>query len=411
VASEKYLAVTGIGEEDTAHLRLLLRMAVAQLEHRWRWGTEENADLVIVDPAALPGQIARNRAFSGGRRCAVFSDSEPLRDGELRLVRPLKTESLVAILNDTTATTVALNATVTQQNDDFYNLGTLTPEFEFEDDAAAGARSHQRDSAPAPSLEELLHPDTASAKPMFAVPMQLGARTSIERAHGPSMRSDKRIADSADAFRKLQKQEDINLGSPIKHAAAPDPGKHGLRDYLRGNLLGGPASIHFDAVPELTLDPKEKIFHTSGNVRALSAYCTGDLPHSAWRPVMTHELARLRAEQSGQPYSRLIWLDALLRSSGRLASHLDPGGRYKLKRQQQTETDFPSHARIIAALAAPAKLNEIATASGASMAEVFDVVNAYDAIGLIDVEPRLPRHVAPEPRGLLARLRKPFGKS
>ena len=40
----------------------------------------------------------------------------------------------------------------------------------------------------------------------------------------------------------------------------------------------------------------------------------------------------------------------------------------------------------------------------ASMAEVFDVVSAYDAIGLIEVEPRLPRHEAPASGGLLARL-------
>jgi hypothetical protein len=44
------------------------------------------------------------------------------------------------------------------------------------------------------------------------------------------------------------------------------------------------------------------------------------------------------------------------------------------------------------------------------MAEVFALVSAYDAIGLIEVERRLPRHEPPAPTGLLARLRKPFGK-
>jgi hypothetical protein len=46
------------------------------------------------------------------------------------------------------------------------------------------------------------------------------------------------------------------------------------------------------------------------------------------------------------------------------------------------------------------------------MAEVFAVVSAYDAIGMIDVERRLPRHESHAPAGgLLSRLRKPFGKS
>ena len=47
------------------------------------------------------------------------------------------------------------------------------------------------------------------------------------------------------------------------------------------------------------------------------------------------------------------------------------------------------------------------------MSDVFDVVNAYDAIGLIECQPRTPRNpepTAPAPSGLLQRLRKPFRK-
>jgi hypothetical protein len=75
------------------------------------------------------------------------------------------------------------------------------------------------------------------------------------------------------------------------------------------------------------------------------------------------------------------------------------------------DANFPHHAKIVAALAAPAKLNEIAASSGAPMAAVFDTVNAYDAIGLIEVEGRLRRHAEPPRPGLLARLRNPFSKS
>jgi len=62
----------------------------------------------------------------------------------------------------------------------------------------------------------------------------------------------------------------------------------------------------------------------------------------------------------------------------------------------------------------PARLHEIAAASSASMSDVFDVVNAFDAIGLIEWQPRAPRGGEPidEPkRGLFKRLRNPFGKS
>ncbi len=414
MAREKYLAVIGIGEEDTAHLRLLLRMAAGKLEYHWRWGSEDNADLLIIDPAMLAGQIARNRAFSGGRRCAIFSADESLRDGELRLTKPLKTEALIAILNGTIATNVSLNTAVLQQNDDFYDLDAMNPDFELEDDETAEARSRQRENTPAPGLDELLQPDTESAKPMFAVPTQLDNNTSFEAMQqGPSTRGERRIADSTDAFRKPNKPEGINIGVPVKHGPPIDRGKHALRDYLHGNLLGGPATISLDGTPELTLDPKEKAFHTSAGLSALTPYCTQDLAHAAWHPLTSAELGRLRSEQPGQSYARLIWLDALVRSNGRLASHLDPGGRYKLKSWPEIERDYPNHFRIATALTQPTKLNEIATASGAPMAEVFALVSAYDAIGLIEVERRSPRHDPPPaaPGGLLARLRNPFGKS
>jgi hypothetical protein len=412
VASEKYLAVIGLSDEDTAHLRLLVRMVAGQLEHRWRWGAEENADLVIVDPAEMAGQIARNRAYSSGRRCAVFGDTEALRDGELRLSRPPKAESVVAMLNGDAATATNLGAPVMQQKDDFYDLDTFTPEFEIEDEETAEARSRQRDTTPALGLDELLKPDTASAKPQFAVPMQLGDDTRIAHSGGPSARSEKRVADSVAGFRKAGKQEGINMAPLATRGTTTDAGKHALRDYLRGNLLGGPAAISFDDAPGLTLDPKEKVFHTPGRLSQLAPYCMLALPHSAWRPVTSAELGRVRTEQPAQPYARLIWLDVLAHADGRLAKHLDPGGRYKLKGWPEIERDYPNHFRIATAMTEPAKLNEIAAASGAPMDEVFALVNAYDAIGLIDVERRMPRHDSPAVRsgGLLARLRKPFGK-
>jgi len=413
VASEKYLAVVGLGEEDTAHLRLLLRAAAGQLEHRWRWGTEDNADLVIVDPSQLAGQIARNRAFSSGRRCVVFSDGEPLRDGEVRLTRPLNGESVVAALNGTASAGAATGAPVAQFKNDFYDVEAFNPAFELEDTESAEARAQRRDATPAPGLDELFKPDTEALKPQFAVPVKLDADTGIQAGGGRSARSERRVADSVHGIRATDaKPEGINLGSRLAGVTvAGDVGAHRLREYLDRNLLGGPATLGLPAVPALTLDPKERVFHSAGSLCSLTPYCRQEFPRDAWRAITTQELARLRTEQPAQPYARLIWLDVLVHSNGQLARHLDPGGRYRLKQRVHAEPDFPAHARIVAAMDVPRKLNEIAAASGASMAEVFDLINAYDAIGLVEVEQRLPRG-APPPRsgGLLSRLRKPFGK-
>jgi hypothetical protein len=63
----------------------------------------------------------------------------------------------------------------------------------------------------------------------------------------------------------------------------------------------------------------------------------------------------------------------------------------------------------------PGRLHEIAAASHASMADVFDVVNAYEAIGLIEWQPRAPRGggepVEAPKKGLLGRLRKSLKRS
>jgi len=417
VASEKYLAVVGLGEEEAAHVRLLLRAIAPQLEHRWRWGTEDNADLFIIDPAQLAGQIARNRAFSGGRRCAVFSDNEPLRNGEVRLTRPLKSEVLVGVLNGTTtAADVPESTPVTQFKNDFYDVEAFNPEFEIEDDAAADARAFHRDENPAPGLDELLKPDTEAAKPLYAVPIKLDTDTRIQHTPSSSTRGERRVGDSVRGIRRPEgKAEGINLGSRLAETATVegDVGMRPLRDFLRQNLLGGPATVAIEGAPALTLDPKERKYHSAGGLRALSPYCKMDFTRAAWKTVTTHELTRLRTEQPAQPYVRLAWLDVLVRSGGRLASHLDPGGRYRLKAHPKAEPDFPNHARIVAVMEQqPLKLNEIAAASGVSMAEVFDMVSAYEAVGLIEVESRIPRHKQPEqPSGLFARLRKPFGKA
>ena len=63
MTSDKYLVVIGLSEEDEAHLRLLMRRAaIDHLSHMWRWGTEDQADLMVVDPNSFAGQMARNRA-------------------------------------------------------------------------------------------------------------------------------------------------------------------------------------------------------------------------------------------------------------------------------------------------------------------------------------------------------------
>jgi len=82
-----------------------------------------------------------------------------------------------------------------------------------------------------------------------------------------------------------------------------------------------------------------------------------------------------------------------------------------LKDGVQIETELPNHARIGNIMRDMAKLNEIAAVSGAPMAEVFDVINAYEAIHALETEKRQPRYAeTPDKGGLFAKLRKSLTK-
>jgi hypothetical protein len=407
--ADKRIAVIGVSDEETAHLRLLMRKAGSELDAHWQWGSESGADLLVVDPYSFAGQMARTRAQAAGMRCAIFSD-EPVAGHDLVLMRPLRLANVIEVLNDAAGRALRVEG-IEPQKHDFYVL-------DVSDDADAGipdatdaieepVASPERRAGAAPGLDELLKVDPAQARESVRVAAKLDENTTVFGTSGPTARSEVRGG---------------GLRAGARDDAAPDPGqmrrrgnnaRHDLRAYLEGDLLGGPARIRLLDVPSLVLDPKHRVFHSEGRLAALEPYCRTPLRHSDFEPLTSAELAELRATVPAQSYLRLVWLDALGHSSGQLARHLDPGGTYRLSRWLEIESDFSAYFRIASTMLQPARLHEIAAASGASMADVFDVVNAYDAIGLIEWQPRTPRAPEPEEKsgpGLLGRLRRTLRK-
>jgi hypothetical protein len=409
VTSDKFLVVIGLSDEEEAHLRLLMRRAaIDHLSHMWRWDAEDKADLIIVDPATFAGQMARGRAFHSGKHCAVLGDDE-LRDGELRLARPLKLERFSELLNEVGAASEFEGAgAIIPSAQNFYDLAELTPAEEIEEADLRLESGAQREAEPAQGLDDLLRQDPIVAKPSFAVPFELKEDTTIEASHKVTARREKRVADAGGLRRPDRAPGEINLSAPPALEPAPSLAPTTLRDYLRGNLLGGPAALSLKGSPTLTLDPKSRVFHNSSDsLQALVPYCKQTLPQRDWHALTTTELAQIREQHPAQPYSRLLWLATLVQSGGRLAAHLDPGGRYKLKDGAEVEAEVPAHARIGKVMRDMAKLNEIAAVSGASMAEVFDVINAYEAIHALETERRPPRYSeADNSGGLFSKLRK-----
>jgi hypothetical protein len=251
------------------------------------------------------------------------------------------------------------------------------------------------------------------AREAARVKAALDENTTIFGTSGPTARSEARGREAPDVFSRSRSdmpQESVL----VRGGGAGGTSRHSLRVYLEENLLGGPARIALPEAPSLVLDPKNRMFHSAGRLAELEPYCRTALRPVDWQPLTTAELAEVRNVEPAQPYLRLVWFYVLVHSEGKLAAHLDPGGTYRIKRWLEIERDFSAYFRIASTMLQPARLHEIAKASSASMADVFDVVNAYDAIGLIEWEPRARRGGEPaEERkpGWIERLRSTLKRS
>lgn len=413
--NEKIIAANGVSDEDVAHIRLLIRKSTDQLSHPWRWGGDAQADLLVVDTSNFAGQMARSRAKVTGMRVAVVCDAGDDHDGDPALLRPFKAENLVAVLNQATASATTLKGQVRGDSGYFQNSSN---EFEgiaelphFKMDAPAAHRP--ADANVAPGLDELLKDHPAADPYTNLKPQKFDQSARIDGSGEPTRRS---------LLRADQERESLAVPLSVPSAARIPERKHNLedlsvyrlREFLEGELIHGPMQISWPGAGTLTLDPKHQVFHSAGGLNELEIYCRESSRLSDWRRLTTAEMNALRESQPGQAYQKLLWLEALLHSNGRLASNLDPGGTFQLTSGFDLASDYPAYDRISQALMQPHRLHEVAASCACEMSAVFDVVNGYDAIGWLKWTPRRSRHLEDEAESkkpsLLSRLRKPFGK-
>jgi hypothetical protein len=207
------------------------------------------------------------------------------------------------------------------------------------------------------------------------------------------------------------------VASPASAAApAPmpePPRERRLADWLADGALTSAVRLCATGAPDLVLDPQTKTYFADGALRALAPYCSRVIAADEWQPLPAAELVELQAGGKGQPFARLLWLCHALGSNGQLDPALDINARYKLARWPQIEREFPKHFRIATVMMKQAAtLTEIAEQSGATLADVIDFTNAYNATGHIETEatPAAPPAARDTGRGaILARLRNPFG--
>jgi hypothetical protein len=409
-ASEKIISAIGVSDENVAHLRLLMRKAASELSNSWRWGPEDRADLLVVDADEFVGQMARLRAHATGMRVAIICDPGTKPEGDLALYRPFKLQNVIEALNQVTGV-VSNPFQIIPQRQDFY----------FTDEHESTPVTAREFATPRPVADEVaLGLDEMIRGNPLADPFanlkspKLDDLVSIEDTTGPTRRSDARM-DREPEKRDADSAAALNLSPSARRSTGDDHSTHRLRAYLDGDLLGGSAQIAWRDAGVLTLDPKHRVFHSDGELPSLESYCRESSRRSDWRVLTTVEMTQLRGKQVAQPYAKLIWLDVLLHSNGKLAVHLDPGGTYRLKQGFDIGRGYPRYAQIALVMQQPARLHEIAAASHSEMSDVFDLINACEAIGLLEWTPRPSRYADAggdnAPLSLLQRLRKSFGKS
>ena len=152
---------------------------------------------------------------------------------------------------------------------------------------------------------------------------------------------------------------------------------------LESLVQRGAVLLERPGLQSLLIDPVTDTFHSKARMVDLEPYFLEPVVGRERRRVGGSQLAELRKQHPARPLARLRWLNALLRSNGWLADHLDPSANYRLKRWFALDPDYRKQHRIALTLMRDAPLHRIAASSKAHMADVFDVVNAFDSLGLI----------------------------
>jgi len=348
------VCIVGANAEVSSRVAALLENQRERFDSRWEMADHASADLLLVDAESVYGHMDWLRAKASGRLVAACSASPHAHTGELCLPKPILAGNLVNLLNQVGA-----------------RLGANAPE-----KVAIGRAGNDAVRVePAPlelvALETPPAPSAIEAPPLRAKPARLES-VAPPPAAAPTL--------PAKPMQLIDLLEDTAPTNRLRLVAA--------------------------GLPTLLIDPGLRTWRAEGNLKAVAGWCKRSIaPDEIQRPNAS-EFDAEAAALPAHPYSRLRWLAHLVRGDGQFEAGLDPLSRYKLSRWPQSEREFPKHFRIatmmLKQLATP---EEIAAQSGATLADVADFINAYHAIGYVEVEAAAPVQDDAR-RGLFARMRR-----
>lgn len=352
------VCVAGAAEEVATRVHAMLDDQRTRLDARWRPAHHGNADVLLIDAESVYGHMDWLRAQASGRLVVAMASSQESYDPDFWLRTPLQAAELVAVLNRIGA-----------------RLVTGKPAIPVTPIRAAAANA-------AAAVGTSTTPPPVAAKPI-AEPVRHAAQEAPTRPPPAAQAMAPPVPAHAASLLELLERE--GEGSP-------------LAQRLR---------LQAEGLPEILLDPRERVWHSSSSLKGLSGWATRKLRADDARHISDADFAAASASLPSHSLARLKWLVHLVRGDGQLEPALDPNARYKLTRWPQSEREFPKHFRIATMmLKSAAPLEEIAELSGASVADVANFINAYHALGFIEPEAAERGQDDGRRSGLFGRMKK-----
>jgi hypothetical protein len=363
MALAKRIAAVSLAPADLDQVRKLLEQLRSRLPRPWTWGTDADADVLLIDVDSVYGHMDWLRAQSQGRRIISLS-SRAGAEHDVTLQRPMTAEGLLAAL-------AAIDGDAPGGNAAAAPVSVVTA-------PAPGPVARVGETyEPAPQAEPEPVAATTAAAAAPSAPPPAAPAPAPAPAPEPAV------------------------------APAPMPTELYLADYCSADVLPQPARLVRGDAPALTIDASADVYYGPRELKPLLPYCNGPIAQDEWQPVSQTVMEGLRASGTAQPLARLLWLFALASSNGQLLPGLELNARFRLAKWPQIEREYPKHFRIATVMMkGPATLTEIMEQSGATLPDVIDFVNAYSAIRFVEMEgAAAPPPEAAAPGGLLSRLR------
>ncbi len=380
------LGLTGMDPATEAALKSAFEDANARLDARWRLTPEADADHVVVDMDSMYGPMSWLRLHAAGKH-VIGLTSAARTQTDFRLGRPFDSEQVARLLVD-----------LAQQEG--VDLGTAP--------AAATAATPPAAPAAAAIPEPAAPPAPGATAPPPAEPAAAAASATPPRA-GDVPVPEEVVAAALDVGVVAADADPVAPAAPAPAPAVAPPRDPVLADWLVPGALSGRVRYRRATGPTLFIDPGNQTWHGPSPLKPVAPYFEGTVQATDFEPLDDATWARESAAAgAAQPLTRLRWLGGLVSGRGALLPGNEPDGRYMLNKWPQTEREYPKHFRIATAMMkGPARLPEIAAASGMPESDVADFINANLATGYAEFVPEPPEVPAepPRPGGLLGRLR------